>query len=162
MWGIHQGPVNSPHKWPVTRKMFPFDDVIMTDQNATSLTLENLNVICRMAAIWPNVSNSHTVILAGCECVNMDHTRWRHQMETFSALLALCEGNPPVSGGFPSQRPITRSFYVFFDLQPSKKLNKQSRRRWFKTTSHSLWRHYNATNKRTIHDERFHIDCNEL
>ena len=29
MWGIHLWPVNSPHKWPVTRKMFPFDDVIM-------------------------------------------------------------------------------------------------------------------------------------
>ena len=29
MRGIHRGPVNSPHKWPVTRKMFPFDDVIM-------------------------------------------------------------------------------------------------------------------------------------
>ena len=27
VWGIHRGPVNSPHKWPVTRKMFPFDDV---------------------------------------------------------------------------------------------------------------------------------------
>ena len=27
--GIHRGPVNSPHKWPATRKMFPFDDVIM-------------------------------------------------------------------------------------------------------------------------------------
>ena len=27
--GIHWRPVNSPHKWPVTRKMFPFDDVIM-------------------------------------------------------------------------------------------------------------------------------------
>ena len=27
--GIHRGPLNSPHKWPVTRKMFPFDDVIM-------------------------------------------------------------------------------------------------------------------------------------
>ena len=27
--GIHRGPVNFPHKWPVTRKMFPFDDVIM-------------------------------------------------------------------------------------------------------------------------------------
>ena len=27
---IHRGPVNFPHKWPVTRKMFPFDDVIMT------------------------------------------------------------------------------------------------------------------------------------
>ena len=29
VWGIHRGPVNSPHKWPVTRKMFPFDNVIM-------------------------------------------------------------------------------------------------------------------------------------
>ena len=29
VWGIHWGPVNSPHKWPVTRKMFSFDDVIM-------------------------------------------------------------------------------------------------------------------------------------
>ena len=29
VWGIHRAPVNSPHKWPVTRKMFPFDDVIM-------------------------------------------------------------------------------------------------------------------------------------
>ena len=28
---IHRGPVNSPHKWPVTRKMFPFDDVIMIE-----------------------------------------------------------------------------------------------------------------------------------
>ena len=30
--GIHHGPVNSPHKWSVTRKMFPFDDVIMHQQ----------------------------------------------------------------------------------------------------------------------------------
>ena len=29
VWGIHRGPVNSSHKWPVTRKMLPFDDVIM-------------------------------------------------------------------------------------------------------------------------------------
>ena len=29
MWGIHRGPANSPHKWPITPKMFPFDDVIM-------------------------------------------------------------------------------------------------------------------------------------
>ena len=30
VWGIHRGPVNSPHKGPVTRKIFPFDDVIMS------------------------------------------------------------------------------------------------------------------------------------
>ena len=33
--GIHRGPVNSPHKWPVTRKMFQFDDVIMEVRQAT-------------------------------------------------------------------------------------------------------------------------------
>ena len=35
--GIHRGPVNSPHKWPVTRKMFPFDDVIMVSTNKIRL-----------------------------------------------------------------------------------------------------------------------------
>ena len=34
-------------------------------------------------------------------------------METFSALLALCVGNSPMTGEFPSQTPITRSFDVF-------------------------------------------------
>ena len=43
-------------------------------------------------------------------------------METFSALLALCVGNSPVTGEFPSQRPVTRSFDVFFDLRLNKRL----------------------------------------
>ena len=34
-------------------------------------------------------------------------------METFSALLAICAGNSPVSGEFPAQRPVTRSFDTF-------------------------------------------------
>ena len=38
---------------------------------------------------------------------------WRHQMKTFSALLALCPGNSLVTGEFPSQRPVTRSFDVY-------------------------------------------------
>ena len=38
-------------------------------------------------------------------------------METFSALLAICAGNSPVPGEFPAQRPVTRSFDVFFDLR---------------------------------------------
>ena len=37
-------------------------------------------------------------------------------METFSALLTLRTGNTPVIGDFPAQRPVTRSFGVFFDL----------------------------------------------
>ena len=39
LWGIHRGPVNSPHKWPVTRKMILFDDVTM---------ITRLNVIIRI------------------------------------------------------------------------------------------------------------------
>ena len=54
-------------------------------------------------------------------------------METFSALLALCAGNSPVTGEFPSQSPLTRSFDVFLDMCLNKRLSKQSRRQWFRT-----------------------------
>ena len=42
---------------------------------------------------------------------------WRHEMETFSALLVLCAGNWPVSDEFPAQMPVTRSFDFFFHLR---------------------------------------------
>ena len=51
---------------------------------------------------------------------------WRHQMETFSALLAICAGNSPVPGEFPTQTPVTRNFDVFF------------------APSRPLWRHCNG------------------
>ena len=69
---------------------------------------------------------------------------WRHQMETVSALLALCLGNSSVTGEVPSQRPVTRSFDVFFDLRLNKRWSKQSWGWWFETPSCSLWRHCNA------------------
>ena len=67
----------------------------------------------------------------------------RHQMGTFSALLALCAGNSPITGEFPTQRPVTRSFDVFFDLRLNKWLSKQSRGWWFETPLCPLWRHRN-------------------
>ena len=51
-------------------------------------------------------------------------TAWCHQMETFSALLALCAGNSQVTGEFPTQKPVTWSFDVFFDLCLNKRLSK--------------------------------------
>ena len=68
---------------------------------------------------------------------------WRHQMETFSALLALCVGNSPVTGEFPSQRPVTRSFDIFSDLRLNQRLSKQSWGWWFETPPCALWRHSN-------------------
>ena len=55
-----------------------------------------------------------------------DTAWWRHQMRKFSALLAICAGNSPVTGEFPTQRRMTRSFDVFFDLRLYKRLSKQS------------------------------------
>ena len=47
-------------------------------------------------------------------------------MEIFPVLRAICAGNPSVTGEFPAQRPVTRSFHVFFDLRLNKWLSKQS------------------------------------
>ena len=68
---------------------------------------------------------------------------WRHQMESFSTLLALCVGNSMVTGEFPTQRPVTRSFDVYSDLCLNKRLCEQSRDCWFDSPSRSLWRHSN-------------------
>ena len=48
-------------------------------------------------------------------------------METFSALLALCAGNSPVFGEYPSQKPVTRSFGVFLNMLLYKHVSEQSR-----------------------------------
>ena len=66
-------------------------------------------------------------------------------MEIFSALLAICAGNSPVTGEFPPpppQRPVTRGFDVFFELRLNKRLSKQSWGWWFETLSRPLWRYY--------------------
>ena len=65
-------------------------------------------------------------------------------METFSALLAICSENSPVPGEFPTQRPVTRSFDVFFDLRLNKRLSKQWWGWWSETLLHPLWRHRNV------------------
>ena len=79
---------------------------------------------------------------------------WRYQMETFSALLALCAGNSPVTGEFFSQRPVTRSFDVLFDLCLNLRLNKQSWGWWFEAPSCSLWRYCNGV---PVIRKHFHI-----
>ena len=64
-------------------------------------------------------------------------------IETFSALLAMCAGNSPAIGDFPAQRPVKRSFDVFFDLR----LNKRLRKSWgccFERPLRPLWRQCNV------------------
>ena len=86
---------------------------------------------------------------------------WRHQMETFSTLLAICAGNSPVPGEFHAQRPVTGSFNVFFDLRLNKWLSKQSWYWWFEMLSRPLWRHCNGLTNRskTFEFTNCIIDC---
>ena len=62
----------------------------------------------------------------------------------FSALLGICAGNSPVTGEFPTQRSVTRSFDVLFDLRLNKRFSKQSWVWWFETPLRPLWRHCNV------------------
>ena len=57
-----------------------------------------------------------------------------------------CVGNSPVTGEFPTQRPVTQSFDVFLDLHLNKRLSKQPWGWWFETPPRSLWRHCNGLN----------------
>ena len=82
-----------------------------------------------------------TCHLAGAK--SLSEPWWRHQMETFSALLDICAGNSLVPGEFPAQRLMTRSFDVFFDLRLNQRLSKQSWGWWFEMLPHPLWLHCN-------------------
>ena len=65
-------------------------------------------------------------------------------MEKLSVLLTLCEGNPLVNDGFPSQRASNAGSDIFFDASLNKRLNKQLSYRLFQTPWGSSWRHYNG------------------
>ena len=101
--GIHRGPVNSSHKWPVTRKMFPFDDVIM---NVPARGLPSLDVGHRQVPArtlkslrWRTVAKHQRL-----DCLHNRLFRRRSKKTLKLRVTGLCEGNPPVTGGFPSQR----------------------------------------------------------
>ena len=120
-----------------------------------SIFFQHSNILTRASHHWCLASN---IVLVGNEILRLLQCRWTNTLVPrhpqipimtssngkFSALLALCAGNSPVTGEFPSQRPVTRSFDVCFDLRTNKRLSKHSWGWWFETPSWSLWRHCNA------------------
>ena len=114
----------------------------MPNQIYGDISPDDLVKAFRQVAARPSHEQGWEDLLRLLSC--LDGSWWRHQMETFSALLAICAGNSPVPGDFPTQRPVTRSFDVFFDLRPNKRLSKEWRGWWFETPSHPLWRHRNG------------------
>ena len=111
------GPRAHDSKEPLIKK-----DLKLTDATSIDVTLRNINNYDnwywhnnKLIWHWPNIMNKNNKI-RHMQYQTMS-TWWRHQMETFSALLALCAGNSPATGEFPPQRPVTRSFDVFLDLR---------------------------------------------
>ena len=237
--GIHRSPVDSPYKRPLTRKMFPFDDVIMWTAYQVIIRLGGgVSLVCLWTIThWVKLVSKHldflsrnvfenticwtschifaglyimilagtliyifheapwfeiciTVRLRDCQTaqstnnsnvsslacsghvtpicfrrwvkiifiqqsklfehvINLSaisvgpiHTPqvlwWRHQMETFSALLALCAGNSLVILTKASDAEL---WCFFFDLRLNKRLSKQWWGWWFEMPSRPLWRH---------------------
>ena len=59
--GIHRGPVNSPHKWPVTRKMFLLDDVIMEQYLASNMHMNCAFCVYHWSLSPKSLPINHTV-----------------------------------------------------------------------------------------------------
>ena len=95
--------------------------------------------------IWggENIVTPETM-LASFKRLHHDYViKWKHLPRYWPFV----RGNSPVTGGFPTQRPVTRSFDDFFDLRLNKRLSKQSLGWWFETPSRPLWCHcYDAAN----------------
>ena len=75
--GIHRGPVNSPHKGPVTRKTFPFDDVIMLRSN--SVTIAPCTSVNYSDVIMSVIASQITSLTIVYSCVNSSGDQRKHQ-----------------------------------------------------------------------------------
>ena len=144
--GIHRSPVNSPHKgqwrgalmfslicawtngWAsnrddgdLRRHRTHYDVTVMFLWNwqpvRSITTTQPLQMISRVG--WSRDSGSSGQRLSDVSQSNTPHTFsewWRHDMGTLCALLDLCEGNPPVTVGFLSQRASHAMFWCFLLL----------------------------------------------
>ena len=148
--GLHPLPMNSSHKGPVMRKIFPFDDVIMKGFERAPCSIP-LYVWQMYPRGWSHERSFHFAV-CGIERTSTQSSFWRRQNKAnmmtssngniFRVTGPLC-GEFTGPGEFPTQRPVTRSFDVYFDLRLNKRLCKQSWGWWFETLLRPLWRQSN-------------------
>ena len=140
--------------------------VIYTPQQSTWIILRigsarggvTLQRLLSLAEPMPKLLPDNTIKLELCasflECTvymrylverNCPVPWWRHQMETFSLLLALCDGEFTGDRWFPLTKASDAELWCFYDVRLNKRLNKQSICLWFEASLCSLWRHCNAT-----------------
>ena len=114
VWGIYRWPVDSPHKETATWSlMFCLMLDCLNKQSSCQWFTTPWCPLWRHCSV---ISFHGYVFIYPFSSELHPWAWWRHQMETFSALLAICAGNSLVTGEFPAQRPVTRSFDFFYDL----------------------------------------------
>ena len=117
--------------------------------SSTNADLLPVKPLKKHTKIWRKKNYIQASVLWYIQVVAVFHSSefndswWHHQMETFSALLAIC-GEFTGPREFPAQRPVTQSFDVFFDLHFNKQLSNQSWGWWFEMPSRPSWRHCNV------------------
>ena len=111
-----------------------------------SSTMPYLPMSCRNLTAWQDLIATLKAIIW-----HDSNNSWycdRNMMTSSNGSIFRVTG--PLCGEFPSQRPVTRSFDISFDLRLDKWLGKQSWGWWFKTPSRPLWRHCNEQNEHII------------
>ena len=104
----------------------------------------------RIQCIMMTSSNGNIFRVTLYEGIHRSPVNSPHKGQWCGALMfsLICAKINPLCGEFtdefPSQRPVTRCFDVFFDLRLNKRLSKQSWGWWFETPSCALWRHCNV------------------
>ena len=104
---------------------------------------DSLTHMCGIRGRWVNGLQPQHTQPSPKQMLIFQKSWWRHQMETFSALLAICAGNSPVSGEFPAQRPVTSNVDVFLICARINCWVNNDEGRWFEMPSHPLWHHRN-------------------
>ena len=110
--------------------------LILIDLDILSSYLNLMKVDERIYIQGLNIGGSHDDVI-----------KWKHFPRYWPFVRGIHRSpvnSPPIPGEFPIQRPVTRSFDVFFDLRLNKRLSKQSRGWWIETLSRPLWRHCNV------------------
>ena len=135
MWGIHRWLINSLHKGPVTREMFP---CYLEVKSFQSTGTPSSNTLQRLRWQVTRLISPKT----GCRPI-FPITCTLYSPKNHDDVINILCVSGPLWEEFPSQNPVTRSFGVFYYLRLSKQLSKQSRDWWFEAPSRPLWRHCN-------------------
>ena len=161
---------NTVQKWLEFSRLH-FENIFMTDNFVFWWKFNwNLSLVVGLQCI--HVSPDNGLVPKRRQAITLTRIHpdlWRHMAAISRVCLKMTSSNGCIfrvtgplcgeftgPGEFPAQRPVTRSFDVFFDLRLNKRLSKQPRGWWFETPSWSLWRHRNVRNVANVEIKRCH------